>query len=122
MQENRYVLVTALAGAPIYTNGRKYSLRRTAGNWRAFTNRDLNERESLAARAAKQLAQDVRWQPWEKAPIELYDPVAAAAGCPGCKARDSVIRELLAALRQGWIDLKSNKMKHLERIVSEVTR
>ena len=78
---------------PLYTNGHKYSRRKREGYWRVHP-----------------------------APQEVYEALAASVDCPGCNARDSVIRELLDALRQGWIDLKSNKMKHLERIAAEVTK
>ena len=77
---------------PLYTNGHKYSRRKQAGYWLVHP-----------------------------APQEVYDALAASVPCRDCNARESVIRELLDALRQGWIDLKSNKMKRLERIAAEVT-
>jgi hypothetical protein len=113
-----YVLVTA-DGVPVYTNGHKYSLRKGTGKWRVHTypERDYYgiQAKAIFRSAAKELGQHVRWEPSTGVSDGSVD-------CPGCNARDSVIYELLAALRQGWIDLKSNKMKHLERIASEVTK
>ena len=125
MNDIRYVLVTA-QGAPVYTNGHKYSLRKGAGKWRVHTSPERDyyglQTKAISRSAAKQLEQDVRWQPWTNAPMDLYESLEAATGCSGCSARESVIQELIDALRLGWIDLKSNKFKRLERIALEVTK
>jgi hypothetical protein len=115
MQEKRFVLVTSLAGAPVYTNGHKFTLRRSEGHWRVnaiwFSSVNPDAREKLAERAARQLDQDVRWQPYTGAPIDLDNVQNASPGCLGCNARESVIRELIDALVKAGSDLKSNKFK-----------
>ena len=127
MNDTRYVLSTA-RGAPVYTTGHKYSLRKGEGKWRANAKEDPDDRQRIAARAASQLDQDVRWELFSGAPATLYDdtfPPAAACGpvgCSSCRKRDSIIRELFVALAQGWIDLKSNKFKRLERLALGVTK
>ena len=118
MQETRYVLVTD-AGRPVYTNGHKYSLRKGEGRWRVHA-WDLYAREKVGAIVERQIGQSVRWKPFTGPAATLYNHTFGPPGCQGCNARDSVIRELIAALREGWIDLKSGKMKHLERIAAEV--
>ena len=130
MNDIRYVLVTA-QGAPVYTNGHKYSLRKGAGKWRVHA-WDFYAREKLGSLVERHIGQSVRWERFTGAPATLYNhtfspaiALATAGGpvaCQSCNARESVIHELLDALRLGWIDLKSNKFKRLERIAAEVTK
>jgi hypothetical protein len=120
MNDIRYVLVT-VQGAPVYTNGHKYSLRKGAGKWRVHA-WDFYAREKLGSLVERHIGQSVRWEPFTGAPATLYNHTFGPVACPGCSARDSVIHELLDALRLGWIDLKSNKFKRLERIALEATK
>lgn len=112
----RYVLVTG-AGAPVYTNGHKYSLRKGAGKWRVHA-WDLYAREKLGSLVERQIGQNVRWEPFKGPAATLYNHTFGPVACDGCRERDSIIRELFYALSQGWIDLKSNKFKHLEKLVN----
>ena len=124
MEDTRFILVTSRDRAQVYTNGHSYSLRRRAGHWKAWATSKHGEehRERMRKNAELAIGHALTWQACGDPPFTFYDLQSFPdSGCPGCKLRESVIAELFDALSLGWIDLKSNKFKKLQRLVEGVT-